>query len=176
MNLKGIKRNTAFKYLMKQQNSSAKKSQNIKLEQVKSVGVLVEEELFRAYDFTKKLSNDLGVETADIHVVLFQKSPTQKSLDQFEFFSDKSFNFFGKIKDKALKYFIDKKFDILINYCNQDNIYAHIVVLESNAKMKAGFENEHTSFYHLSVNIPDNKINTFNEEIIKYLKILKLIV
>jgi len=176
MNLKGIKKNTAFKYLIKQQNTSEKKPKNNKLDRVKTVGILAEEELFRAYDFTKKLSSDLGIEISDIQVMLFQKNRREKSLDQFEFFSEMSFKMFGKIRDKDLKHFIDKKFDILVNYCNQDNIYAHVAAFQSKSKIKAGFENENTSFYQFVVNIPENKINTFNEELIKYLKILKLIV
>ncbi len=175
MNLKGIKKNTALKYLMKHQNILEQSRQN-KLEKVKTVGILAEEELFKAYDFTKKLSNDLGINISDIEVMLFQKNRSEKSLDQFEFFSERSFKMFGKVKDKDLKYFIEKKFDILINYCHQDNIYAHIVAFRSKSKMKASFENKNTSFYHISINIAENKINTFNEEIIKYLKILKLIV
>ena len=176
MNLKGIKKNTAFKYLVKLQNSTEKKLKNDKLDSVKTVGILAEEELFRAYDFTKKLSNDLGIHESDIDVMLFQKIRSEKSLDQYEFFSEKSFKMFGKIKDKDLKHFIDRKFDILVNYCSQENVYAHIAAFQSKSKMKAGFENESTSFYQFVVNISENKINTFNEELIKYLKILKLIV
>lgn len=175
MNLKGIKKNTAIKYLMRQQSRLEKKVSK-QPKKVSTVGILAEEELFRAYDFTKKLSNDLGIDISDIKVMLFQKVKTDKSLDHFEFFSNKSFHMFGKIKDKELKYFLEKKYDILINYCNQDNIYAHIASLESAAKMKASFKTKYTSFYHIAVNIPENKINTFNEEIVKYLKILKLIV
>jgi len=175
MNLKGIKKNTAFKYLIKRQNSTEKQLQN-NIEGVKLVGILAEEELFRAYDFTKRLSNNLRIQESDIKVMLFQKIKSDKSLDQYEFFSEKSFKLFGKIKDKDLHEFLDKKYDLLINYCNKDNVYAHIAAFQSKAKMKASFENDSTSFYQFVVNIPENKINTFNEEIIKYLKILKLIV
>ena len=175
MNLKGIKKNTALKYLMKHQNDTAKQS-SIRIEQLKTVGIIADEELFKAYDFTKKLSTDLGIKVSDIEVILFQKTKSKKSLDYFEFFSDKSFNMFGKIKDKDLKRFMEKEFDLLINYCDQDNVFAHIVSFQSNAKMKASLKNENISFYQLRIDIQGNKINTFNEEIIKYLKILNLIV
>ncbi len=175
MNLKGIKKNTALKYLIKYQKNKKKKD-NVHPKKVRHVGILADEELFKAYDFTKKLSEDLGIQIGDIEVMLFQKNKSKKSLDQFEFFSDKSFDVFGKIKDKDLLYFLDKKFDLFVNYCNRDNVFAHIAALKSNTIIKASFENEIASFYQITVNIPENKINTFNEEIVKYLKILKLIV
>ena len=175
MNLKGIKKNIASKYLEKHQSNSKNQEEN-KLDRIKTVGILAEEELFKAYDFTKKLSDDLDIHISDINVMLFQKVKFDHSLDLYEFFSDKSFNMFGKVKDKKLKAFVDKKYDILINYCYQDNVFAHVVALQSKAKMKMSFENEITSFYHLTINIPGNKINTFNDEIIKYLKILNLVV
>ena len=175
MNLKGIKKNKAFKYLMKQQKKTVKASQN-QIESIKTIGIIAEEDLFKAYDFTKKLSEDLGINMLDIQVMLYQKQKSEKSLDNYEFFSDKSFNLFGKIKDENLHYFLENKFDLLINYSNQDNVFAHIVAFQSNAKMKASFKNEFTSFYQISVNILGNKINTFNEEIVKYLKILNRIV
>ena len=175
MNLKGIRKNKAFKYLIKQQKKSVKASQN-RIESIKTVGIIAEEDLFKAYDFTKKLSNDLGINILDIQVILFQKGRSEKSLDNFEFFSDKSFNMFGKVKDKDLLYFLEKKFDLLINYANHDNVFAHIAALQANAKIKASFKNEVASFYQISVDIPGNKINTFNDEVVKYLKILNLIV
>lgn len=175
MNLKGIKKNKAFKYLIKQQKETVKTSQ-YRIENVKTVCILAEEDLFKAYDFTKKLSEDLGINMIDIQVMLFQKEKSKKSLDNYEFFSDKSFNMFGKIKDKNLNYFLEKKFDLLINYANQDNVFAHVLAFKSNANIKASFKNEFISFYQISINIPGNKINTFNDEVVKYLKILNLIV
>jgi len=175
MNLKGIKKNSAYKYLKKHQNKS-KNQEETKLSQVNSVGILAEEDLFKAYDFTKKLSDELDIHISDIDIMLYQKVKSAKSLDLYEFFSDKSFKMFGKIKDKKLMSFTEKKYDILINYCYKDNIFAHVTAFESKAKMKMSFENDIASFYHLSIDIPGNKINIFNDEIIKYLKILNLLV
>ncbi len=77
MNLKGIKKNKAFKYLMKQQKKTVKASQN-QIESIKTIGIIAEEDLFKAYDFTKKLSEDLGINMLDIQVMLYQKQKSEK--------------------------------------------------------------------------------------------------
>ena len=86
-----------------------------------------------------------------------------------------SFGLYGKIKSPALANFVEKKFDLLINYCEANLIYDQIIMIRSVAGLKVGFEHENNHFNDISFRVDGNKIDTFNNELIKYLEILKLI-
>lgn len=174
MDILNLKNKTAFSYI-KKQLKLAKNSDNKKVSKIQNVGIVAEVNLFRAYDFTKKLSEGLGIDKSDIKVTLYDLEKTSSLMDDYGRFSEKSFGLHGKFKNGDLKYFSNIPFDLLINYCEETNIYGQVVVCRSQAKLKAGFENEYADFYDLSINIPGNKIDTFNSEIIKYLQILNLL-
>lgn len=172
MGILNLKNKTAHKYIKKQPKSSGI-SKNKKINKIHTVGIVAEADLFRTYDFTKKLSENLGINKEAIKVILFDNEKSQ--VENYNIFSEKSFGMYGKIKNDDLQAFVDTSFDLLINYCLEETIYGQVVVCKSKAKLKAGFENKFADFYNLSINIPGNKIDTFNKEIIKYLQILKLL-
>ena len=174
MALKRIKSNSILKFLIKNE----KKGESIGLDslrKISKIGILVNYDLLETYDFTKKLSENLGVDKNDFEIVLFHDSKKKKVEEQYLSFSENSFGFYGKIKDEKLKKFVSEKFDLLINYCAVENDYAQLLSFHSNAKIKMGFKNEIFNFYNLSIKLEGNKIDTFNEEITKYLNILKLL-
>ncbi|MCF6224598.1 MAG: hypothetical protein L3J34_12870 [Flavobacteriaceae bacterium] len=174
MGILNFKSNTANTYI-KKQLKLVKNSNNKKVSKIQNVGIVADVNLFRAYDFTKKLSENLGIDASNINVILYDIEKTESLIDNYRRFSDKSFGLQGKIKDTDLSNFVNTSFDLLINYCEETNIYGQVIVCRSKAKLKAGFENEYADFYDLSVNIPENRIDTFNSEIIKYLQILSLL-
>ncbi len=174
MNLKNIKRNTALKFIQKQMvNKNAKTFED--LTTVTTVGILVEEDLFLAYDFTKKLCENLKIKNENLVVILHRDLKEKELEDKHLYFSEKSLGFHAKLKGEDVASFLNKNFDLVINYCSQNNIAAQLLCYQSQAKLKAGFDNEKMNFYDISVKIPENKIDTFNQEIVKYLKIIKVV-
>jgi len=174
MNIKNLKKNTAIKFLQK--NVILGKNKKYTSEgKIKKVGIIVEEDLLKTYDFRKKLSESFGISMNDFKILLFQKNSKSEVLTDFETFSNKDFGMFGKIKTEIIKNFVKSDFDLFINYCPQDNIMAQVVSFQSQAVLKAGFSLEKLNFYDISIKIEANKIDTFNTELIKYLEILKLI-
>jgi hypothetical protein len=174
MNLKKIKKNTALKFLRKHAATEKIKpavSGNI----IYKVGILAEEDLFNTYDFRKELSENFKIPANDFKILLFQKRKNIESLHDLEYFSFDDFGFFGKIKGENVKDFTQNNFDLLINYCAQDNILALVASFQSNAILKAGFKMEEFNLYDISISVEVNKIDTFNAELTKYLQILNLI-
>ena len=174
MNLKGFKKNTALKFI-KKHIDDVKENQQSSLKKIKTVGILADSDLYKAYDFTKFLCEKIDIRNSDIKIFLYQESDLDKNHENYKFFNDKSFNLRGKIKDLKVKHFANKEFDLLINYCKQDNIFAHLIAFQSKAKMKVSFETDELKIYDVYINIEENKIDAFNNELVKYLHILKLI-
>lgn len=173
MNLKGIKEKSALKFLKKNFGTKGD-NQMSSLNKIEKVGILAEVELFKTYDFSRKLSENFGVKRNDFDIFLYQNDYGQDSMDQYESFSEKDFGLYGKIKSKNAKKIIENEYDLLIDYCNEDNIFSKVLCFSSNSKLIAGFKNEKFDIYDISIKLENNRIDTFNEELTKYLKILNL--
>ena len=174
MGILNLKKKTADKFIKnKQKNTPESKKSEVR--RIRNVGILAEIGLYRSYDFTKRLSAELGIQEEYLTVLLFDPSGKDEALDHYKVCNEKSFGLYGKIKGVALSHFVEKKFDLLINYCEPDLVYPRIIMIESRAGLKAGYDHEKNFYNDISIRIPGNKIDTFNAELIKYLQILKLI-
>ena len=174
MGILNLKNKTAYKYIKKQPKNTA----NLEISsanKIQSVVVISEADLIKTYDFTKKLSENLKVDKNKIEVILLTHNPNEIQYENYEVFSEKSFGMNGKIKNDNLKKLVDVSYDLLINYCSAESVYGQVVTCRSKAKLKVGFENEYANLYNLTIQLPGNKIDTFNNEIVKYLEILKLL-
>jgi uncharacterized protein DUF6913 len=174
MGILNLKNKTAYKFIKNNTKITRNFDKNT-VGKIKSVGVLAKADLFKTYDFTKKLIDEIGLKDHEIEVALLDELEPIKTIEIYNVYTDKSFGMYGKIKDKSLKKFVNTKFDLLINYCDSDNIFALVISFKSKAKMKAGFEYDHFNFNDISIKIAGNKIDTFNDELIKYLDILDLL-
>lgn len=174
MNLKNIKKNTALKFLRKHA-VAGKINPAVSKKKIYKVGILAEQDLFNTYDFRKKLSENFRIPATDFKILLYQKGKYVESLQDLEPFSIKDFGFFGKIKCENVKNFTENNFDLLINYCAQDNVMAQVVSFQSKAILKAGIHLEEFNLYDISIRVEANKIDTFNMELTKYLQILNLL-
>jgi len=174
MNLKIVKRNFVLKYL----NSNVRTRGLDKidsLQKISKVGILAESDLFQTYDFTKNLSTNFGLDLNNFEIILYQNTKMKENLGDYSYFSEKDFSMFGKISGNDLKRFVDTKFDLLINYCTHEDLFTEIVCVQSKANLVAGFKNKTYDNYDISINIESNKIDTFNEELTKYLQIFKVL-
>jgi len=174
MDVLNLKSKTAYKFI-KNNSKKSNKSNKKTIDKIKRVGVLARADLFRTYDFTKKLIDEIGLREHNIEVALLDDVMPNETIEIYNVYTDKAFGLYGKIKDSGLKKFVDTKFDLLINYCGSDDIFAFVICFKSKAAIKAGFEYENFNFNDISIKITGNKIDTFNDELIKYLGILKLI-
>ncbi|MDN3644364.1 hypothetical protein QWY87_16740 [Lutimonas halocynthiae] len=174
MGLLNLKNKTAHKFIKKQRKAIAL-NKEFDVISINRVGVLSELSLIQTYDFTKRLSESLGLRQEDMKVFLFDVVGKSEAPGFYGMCDEKNFGFNAKIKSEALSKFVDIKFDLLINYCNPELLFPRVIMLKSKAQLKAGFEAEANFFNDISVKTPGNDIDTFNAELVKYLQILKLI-
>jgi len=175
MNFTGLKKKTAFQFYEKQLKKLKKKERNTPTK-VEHIGVLADSRLFGSYDISRNLSQKFNMPHKKFEIIIFENFKDEFVTQHYNTFSEKDFGMYGKIKAQNVVGFIDTPFDLLINYCNHDSVFATIVAMQSNAKFKVGFADDKLhDLYDFMIAIEGNKIDVFNDELAKYLQILELI-
>jgi len=174
MGILNLKNKTANKFIKNQRKADGF-NKEIKVKVVKRVGVLAELALFQTYDFTKRLSEALHLQPEDLKIVLFDPTGKGTAHEHYRVCDESHFGFNGKIKSEIISKFVSRDFDLLINYCDPELLFPKVIMLKSAAQLKAGFDHESNFFNDISIKTTANDLDTFNEELVKYLQILKLI-
>ncbi|MDA8594884.1 hypothetical protein N9L20_00235 [Flavobacteriaceae bacterium] len=115
-----------------------------------------------------------NIDASDVWLMDFVEK-NKHTLEDDHWFSELDFSMFGRLKYNKLDDFVKKDFDLLINYQNQPSVFLNHVNLQSNAGFKVGLIDAHLDGLDMEVRECNNDIDLFNSEIIKYLKILKIV-
>lgn len=175
MSFAGLKKKTtqkSYEKLLK----NIRKSDTVIPNKITSVGILADSRLFGSYDISRNLSQKLGIESRHFEIIIFENLKDDFVAQHYNTFTEKDFGMYGKVKAQNVQDFINTNYDLLINFSNQNNVYLNLVALQSKAKFKVGFANDDlTNLYDFMINVENNKIDIFTDELAKYLQILKLI-
>lgn len=171
MFLKGLKRKSAEKTIIKLLNSS----RTVIDKKIKSIGVLVDASIFPDFPFLKELAGVFNVKESEIQILYYHEDKRMATQINGDAFSNADLAFGGKLKGEAVNNFINKPFDALINYYNQDELLLNLVALQSKAAFKIGFAGEERQINDFSVVTELKEINLFVTELKKYLPILNKI-
>ena len=169
MALSGLKTKSILKQtakLLKNKQNSLQVAKNIQ-----TVGVIVNEGSDFNFDLLKKLQKAIASGSNNFSVLTCKK--TNESYNEFRgvILKETDFSWNGKIKSNEAQEFLDKPFDMLIDFTNNAVVYNNYLVAKSNAKFKVGFANDDERLYDLM--IVSESIPLFIDELIKYLKILR---
>jgi len=84
------------------------------------------------------------------------------------------FSTLGKIKTPEIVEFLDKNYDLLLDFTGMSNLYEKYFSLAIKASFRVGYIDEE-ELYDLMLNIPKKNVKLFAEETAKYLKIIGLL-
>jgi len=84
-----------------------------------------------------------------------------------------SFNTFGKIKSETITAFLNREYDLLIDFTNASNIIEKYFSLAIKANFRVGFSNDE-EIYDLMILVKEGEIKRFIDEMIRYFKIIGL--
>ncbi len=171
MILKGLKRNAIKKSIdayLKKRNSSSMSS-------LKTLAVLID----ASYSFNQqsllKLASELGVAPENLKIVGYKEDKELEEDKKIVYYNDKSFGVSGAMKNKSIQEFINKDYDVLINFYEEDKLELNYVAAASTAKIKVGFAEVDHRINDLIIGSTANDANLFINELKKYLKILQII-
>tara|TARA_R110002073_G_scaffold40547_1_gene114821 strand:- start:29778 stop:30305 length:528 start_codon:yes stop_codon:yes gene_type:complete len=175
MNLTSLKKNTIQKFYEKELKKQ-KKANSKTLKSIETIGVLASSRLFGSYDISRNLSQKLNKPHKNFEIIIFENLKDDFVTQHYNTFSEKDFGMYGKVKTENLIGFMDTKYDLLINYCGPESLFTNLVALRSNATFKVSYANDAVAdIYDFTIVVDGNKVDVFNDELAKYLEILKLI-
>jgi len=171
MFLKGIKRKSAQKYITK----ALKANVNNQGGKIKNLAVLVDATIYPDFPFFNELAEVFGIPKESIEVLYYHCD--KKVAEQFsgDVFTDAELGFNAALKNECITGFVNKEYDALLNFYNEDNLMLNLVSVKSKAKFKFGFSGVKEGLNDFSVATELNNISVFTFELKKYLSILNKI-
>jgi hypothetical protein len=172
MFLKAFKENSNKKYLNK---LLSKRQVNIDNSKVESLGVIINLEETDDFNLFKPLATKLKIHPNNFKVIGFLRDKNV-NLNAWDLcFDEKDFGWKGEIKNIELKSFLDKKFDVLINYYLTEDLELKLMTAASQANFKIGILQSDERLNDLIIKTKIKEFNVFENEVFKYITILNKI-
>jgi len=171
MFFKGIKRKSAQKYISKALEANV----DIQEGKIKSLAVLVDATIFSEFPFLNELAEAFRIPKESIKLLYYH--PDKKMAEQFSeaIYTGNQLGFNAVVKNDAVVHFVEKDYDALLNFYNEDKLMLRLVSVKSKAKFKIGFSGITGGLNDFSVATELNNISVFTFELKKYLSILNKI-
>jgi|SRR5690606_15384394 len=88
-------------------------------------------------------------------------------------FSKNSFGINGKVKQEDLQGFLDRPYDVTINYYSKPNLFLEYVSTLCKSELKVGITEGSENVNNLVLKVNEKDYDQFSKELVKYLNILK---
>ncbi len=167
-----IKENSIQKKIDKLQKELTKHSVVIK--PIKKVAILNNPASKLSFDNLKLTQKSLGLDSSQFDIFTFKEKNDHYNELRGIVASKDVFSGFGKIKSPEIKEFLERKYDLLLDFTGPSNLYEKYFSLAIQANCRVGYFNEE-ELYDLMLQIPMGDIKNFAGETARYLKILGLI-
>lgn len=139
---------------------------------INTVGIIVNEGSTFDFEMLKRLQKQIASGSENFSILTYKNSTDGYNEFRGVIVNEKDFSWNGKLKSKEVKEFLEKPFDMLIDYTKSTTILSKYLAVKSKAKFKVGFANIDKRVYNFMIAV-DKDINLFNKELIKYLNIFK---
>ena len=167
------------KFINKRIKTALKKSNNQvskpDLTSVSRIAIFVDEKsLFNEEKF-RDLQEIIKLDETHFHILTFKEKESNYNEFRGMVLSQNEINWLGNITSKAVLDFLKNRYDLLIDYTQADSLKKQLIVASINAGFKVGYSDKKDSLYNFMITVNPTEINLFNKELVRYLKILKLI-
>jgi len=171
MFFKGFKIKSAQKYI----SNSLKESRIPSAEKITNLAILVDGSVYHDFPFLKEISTVFGVSEASIDMLYYTPDKDIAKQHPEKMYADKDLGFGAIVKNELVTGFINKTYDGLLCYFNDDKLLLNLVAVQSKARFKIGFLGNNQLINDLSIATELGNIKEFTFELNKYLSILKKI-
>jgi hypothetical protein len=166
MIFKTLQENSAKKALTKKLNNTTAKE--VSATPIQSVGLIVNADVTENFQhIIKSLRLNVAVDVLCFHKT-FQKTRTV----DYPVFYEKDFGWKGKAKSPELKQFLEKSFDVLISYYNDDIVSLHLASGLQASNFKVGISGSSQEIHDVIIQTKTEDVTTFAKELHTYLQIL----
>ncbi|MEE9363338.1 MAG: hypothetical protein V3U92_12140 [Cellulophaga sp.] len=165
-----FKYKSGLKYLKKEINNPAKSIAREK--GIVKIGCIVDLDVFdqskKFYEFLEEFS----LRPNAVKIIGYKNFYDKNSPYSTPVFSDKDLGWNGKIENSYALEFLNREYDLLVNYYDDDKLLLQLMTLKTKARIKVGFGDVDEKLNDLILNTSIKDFNTFKKELKKYLIIL----
>lgn len=172
MFLNGLKRKSIIRKLQQENVNRSPITEGNKL---RSIGIV--EGTIEQFDRkkVKDLCESLGVKDENVYFMSLVPKKAQGEDGVASLFCPKDIGWKGVFKTPHLKKFSTRNLDLLISYYTEDQLALNAVSSLTKSKFKVGLKNDHYHTHDLILEVRTEETDVFIQEVVKYLKILKII-
>lgn len=139
---------------------------------VRSIGCIVNLDQFDNTNVFYDLVNEFSLQPNAVHVIGYREERDKNSPYATPIFSDRDLGWGGAIENSHAKEFLDKEYDLLINYYTSDTLLLQLMTLQTKARFNVGFGEVDKKLNDLILNTSIKDFEIFKKELRKYLFIL----
>lgn len=158
------------------ENKKNRQKNLLDLTQAKSIGIICEITDEDSYKDIFRLFNNLQIKGHNVKLIGYinEKEVPFFCLQQLsaDYFCNKHLNWFGNPNMVQVQDFIQKDFDVLIDFNYRYNAPVRAILAQSNAKFIIGRENTNSAYYDLFINKSPKDNQSYLKEIYTYTQML----
>tara|TARA_R110000868_G_scaffold4211_15_gene26804 strand:- start:42618 stop:43154 length:537 start_codon:yes stop_codon:yes gene_type:complete len=166
-----LKHKSGRKYVKQLLQSPLEGSRQVK--GIKSIGCIVDLDKFGDTNLFYQFVEEFSLRPNSVKIIGYKNFYDKNSPYSTPVFSDKDLGWKGNIENGYALEFMNREYDLLINYYTDDHLLLKLMTLKSKARIRVGFVEVDKNLNDLILNTPVEDFGLFKEELKKYLKILK---
>lgn len=162
-----------YKSLKKAVNKAVQTSlSQVDFGDVRTVGFVLDKKDFSSIHLLENELVKKGIKKSDIFFLIYSR---EKGIDTDRevFMRDGDFTTSGDLKNEKIQLFINRPFDLLINYYDVESLVLLWASSHSVAKFKVGFSSIKTHVNNFSISLTTDKFKEFIDELFRYLQLFK---
>jgi hypothetical protein len=140
---------------------------------ITSIGCIVDLDSFNDSNIFYQFIEEFSLRPNSIKIIGFKKVHNKNSSYATPIFSNKDLGWNGKIENIYALEFMNREYDLLVNYYTDDHLLLQLMTLKTKARLRVGFGEVDKNLNDLILHIPILNFNQFKKELKKYLKVLK---
>ncbi|PCJ94047.1 MAG: hypothetical protein COA50_12870 [Flavobacteriaceae bacterium] len=140
---------------------------------ISSVGCIVDLDQFENATVFQELSEELSLQPNAVKIIGYKNFYDKNSPYSTPVFSDKDLGWKGAIENSYALEFLNREYDLLINYYTQESLLMQLMTIKTKARIKVGFKEVDENLNDLILKVPMKDFQIFKKELKKYLVVLK---
>ena len=137
-----------------------------------SLIVLYDAQQVTDLNFFYKWAQDLNIKKDAVTLVAYVADKKKSTIKEAHLIDRRLIKWSGGITDIEIKEMIKKKYDLQVNFFNDQNDFLEYISLALPSAFKVAYGSDKESLFDLSISVSLNDYNGFIQELKKYLKIL----
>jgi hypothetical protein len=145
------------------------------LQKVQKVALLVDEKTPFNDKYFKDLQKLMNLDDTHFHILTLKPKNSHYNEFKGNVVTTNEINWRGQIKSETYKDYVGAKYDLMIDFIYRDSLTTRLIMSDIDAILKVGYGENNSDFYNIILHVEQNDIDGFNQELVKYLKILNVL-